>query len=168
MARGIRGLFYGPLGMGRGIFYRLLMTRVCVNFRKLGTILTGFLLGAALLCVISMIQKMIAHYDPWTLKGYIVPLLFGGSSGGVIVYYCFKVRALNRALVKRVNRLESFLLICAGCKKIREPGSDSRDPHSWQEIESYISDRTASQFSHGICPDCIEKWYGAEYVPKRP
>jgi hypothetical protein len=31
---------------------------------------------------------------------------------------------------------------------------------SWEIMEAYISARTATQFSHGICPECRQKLYG--------
>jgi len=113
----------------------------------------------------SVIQKIIAGYNPLLPEGYIIPVLFGGSSGSIIVYSFLKVKTLNKALLQRVNRLESFLPICSNCKKIRKPGSDPKDNNSWEQVESYISDRTASQFSHSICPACSEKLYGNEYLP---
>jgi len=52
-----------------------------------------------------------------------------------------------------VKTLQGFLPICAACKNIRN------DQGYWEQIEKYISDRSEAQFSHGICPDCIEKLY---------
>jgi hypothetical protein len=37
------------------------------------------------------------------------------------------------------------------CKKIRD------DENYWHAVESYISQQTGSNFSHGICPECFEK-----------
>ncbi|MHC4909937.1 MAG: response regulator [Planctomycetota bacterium] len=61
-----------------------------------------------------------------------------------------RVAELEAALGE-VKRLSGLLPICAYCKRIRE-GDDY-----WQQVESYISDRTEAQFSHGVCPDCFEK-----------
>jgi len=52
--------------------------------------------------------------------------------------------------VERLRALESNLPICSYCKKIRN------DSSYWEQIESYISDRTGTLFSHAICPDCFE------------
>lgn len=59
---------------------------------------------------------------------------------------------LQKAL-SEVKKLSGFLPICASCKKIRD------DEGYWQQIESYIMDRSEAQFSHGICPDCARKLY---------
>ena len=71
-----------------------------------------------------------------------------------------EVGKLNAKLQLRVNTLESFLPICANCKKIRKPDSDPKEMDSWEHIETYISQRTSSLFSHGICPECMEELYG--------
>lgn len=50
----------------------------------------------------------------------------------------------------QVKQLEKFLPICAYCKKIRD------DHNYWEQLESYISRHTDSEFSHGVCPDCYQ------------
>jgi CheY-like chemotaxis protein len=71
-----------------------------------------------------------------------------------------RVLSLQRQLAKRVDELQTALSqvkqlaglvpICCYCKRIRS------DQNYWQQIESYISTRTAVQFSHGICPGCFD------------
>ena len=51
--------------------------------------------------------------------------------------------------------LKAILPICANCKKIR----DEQD--SWVDIEVYIRDRSKTEFSHGICPECMKEHYPA-------
>ncbi|MFC1556098.1 PAS domain S-box protein [candidate division KSB1 bacterium] len=63
------------------------------------------------------------------------------------------ISELQQAL-KEVKTLKDFIPICASCKKIRD------DKGFWSQIESYISEQTGSQFSHGICPDCRDDIYG--------
>jgi PAS domain S-box-containing protein len=62
---------------------------------------------------------------------------------------------LQKAL-SEVKKLSGFLPICASCKKIRD------DTGYWNEIERYISERSGTQFSHSICPDCMRKLYPEE------
>lgn len=64
------------------------------------------------------------------------------------------IRLLNSALLK-VQTLEELLPICSYCKRIRKPDSDHARPESWQQLEVYISERTSSSFTHGICPTCL-------------
>ena len=50
------------------------------------------------------------------------------------------------------SRLLSGLLpICAYCKRIR------RDDNYWQQLEGYIAEHSEADFSHGVCPTCLEK-----------
>jgi hypothetical protein len=52
---------------------------------------------------------------------------------------------------EQVKRLEGIIPICMYCKKIRD------DKESWLQMEQYISEHSEALFSHGVCPDCIEK-----------
>src|SRR6185436_2655112 len=61
-----------------------------------------------------------------------------------------RVAELQEALV-RVKQLRGLLPICSYCKRIRS------DENYWQQVETYIADRTDAEFSHGICPPCLEK-----------
>ena len=58
---------------------------------------------------------------------------------------------------ERVKVLESFLPICAYCKKIRDEAGKTGEKGSWVEIEQYITLQTDTDFSHGICPDCYSR-----------
>jgi len=62
------------------------------------------------------------------------------------------IHQLQDALTK-VKTLSGLLPICASCKKIRD------DKGYWNQIESYIRDRSEAEFSHGICPECMKKLY---------
>src|SRR3954466_15475313 len=64
-----------------------------------------------------------------------------------------RLRVAERILgfTTEVRQLESFLPICGYCKKVRD------DHNYWQQIEEYINTRTGTNFSHGVCPDCIER-----------
>ena len=58
---------------------------------------------------------------------------------------------LQEALAK-VKTLSGLVPICAWCKKIRD------DRGFWNEVEVYVQSRSDATFSHGVCPDCREKW----------
>ena len=63
---------------------------------------------------------------------------------------------LQQAL-DQVRTLEALLPICSYCHKIRD------DQGYWNHLEVYIHERTGTQFSHGLCPDCARKYY-AEWL----
>jgi sigma-B regulation protein RsbU (phosphoserine phosphatase) len=56
-----------------------------------------------------------------------------------------------QAALSNVKQLQGLLPICSYCKRIRG------DDQYWQQVESYIADRSDAQFSHGICPTCYVK-----------
>ena len=64
--------------------------------------------------------------------------------------------------ISKVKTLSGMLPICTTCKKIRD------DDGYWNRIEKYIMDRSEAEFSHSICPDCMEKLYGGEDWYKAP
>jgi YesN/AraC family two-component response regulator len=66
------------------------------------------------------------------------------------------VRELREALA-RVKQLSGLLPICSHCKRIRKADG------GWQQIEVYIRDHAEVDFSHGICPNCIEKYYPKQW-----
>ena len=59
---------------------------------------------------------------------------------------------LSQAL-QEVKVLRGFIPICASCKKIRD------DKGYWQQIETYIQDHSEALFSHGMCQECMKRFY---------
>jgi hypothetical protein len=88
-------------------------------------------------------------------------------SFAVLVHIISRTKALlqtEKQLVSRlqealgqVKELSGLLPICASCKKVRD------DKGYWEQIESYIQQRTKADFSHSLCPECETKLY-----PGRP
>src|SRR4029434_1546856 len=66
-----------------------------------------------------------------------------------------RVRELEEALA-RVKQLQGLLPICSYCKKVRD------DQNYWQQVETYIEGHSDAQFTHGICPDCRQKFVEPE------
>jgi len=62
------------------------------------------------------------------------------------------ISELTESLAK-IKTLNGLPPICCSCKKIRDNGG------YWHKIESYISGHTQAEFTHGICPDCMETLY---------
>ncbi len=53
-----------------------------------------------------------------------------------------------------VKNLSGLLPICAQCKSIRD------DKGYWNQLETYIEQHSAAQFSHGMCENCSDELYG--------
>jgi response regulator RpfG family c-di-GMP phosphodiesterase len=61
------------------------------------------------------------------------------------------ISQLKEALAE-IKTLKGFIPICASCKKIRD------DEGYWDQLEAYISKHTDAVFTHGLCPECVEKY----------
>jgi DNA-binding response OmpR family regulator len=59
---------------------------------------------------------------------------------------------LQDALIQ-VKLLSGLLPICSGCKKIRD------NEGYWSQVESYIQQHSEATFTHGMCPECLKKYY---------
>jgi hypothetical protein len=70
------------------------------------------------------------------------------------------IRQLQTAMAE-VHTLSGLLPICASCKKIRDGANQ------WHNVESYIADRSTAQFSHGLCPDCVDRLYPSKRQPNQ-
>jgi hypothetical protein len=55
--------------------------------------------------------------------------------------------------VSELIQLKSLLPICMHCKRIRN------DEGYWSDVTVYFNERLDVDFSHGICNDCMEKFY---------
>jgi hypothetical protein len=53
--------------------------------------------------------------------------------------------------------LRSLMPICAWCKKIRN------DQNYWESVEQYLHKHFDADFTHGICPECVQKHHPEVY-----
>ena len=52
---------------------------------------------------------------------------------------------------KKVIRTE-FIPICCNCKKIRDESGN------WESSDAYFAPNIDAKFTHGLCPDCVDKF----------
>jgi DNA-binding NtrC family response regulator len=57
---------------------------------------------------------------------------------------------LQQAL-SQVKTLRGILPICGRCKRIRN------DEGYWSEVELFVKEHSEAEFSHGFCPDCLQR-----------
>jgi PAS domain S-box-containing protein len=69
------------------------------------------------------------------------------------------IKDLQYAL-DNIKTLQGLIPICANCKKIRD------DKGYWNQVEGYIMKHTGATFTHGCCPECMEKLYGYRNMKK--
>lgn len=60
-----------------------------------------------------------------------------------------------------LKQLRGLLRICAKCKKVLN------EENLWISVEKYIEGHSEAEFSHGLCPECMEKMYGDKEWFKR-
>ena len=53
--------------------------------------------------------------------------------------------------LKEIKTLKGLIPVCAWCRKMRD------DRGYWKKVETYLEEHTDASFSHGICPECLEK-----------
>lgn len=53
--------------------------------------------------------------------------------------------------LNHIKTLQGLLPICAWCKRVRD------DEGYWDQVEAYFHKYTGIDFTHGICPECLEK-----------
>ena len=58
--------------------------------------------------------------------------------------------------LKEIKTLKGFVPICSSCKKIRD------DKGYWNQLEAYLEKHSDASFSHSMCPECNDKFYGDE------
>ncbi len=72
----------------------------------------------------------------------------------VITFIVLKlVHIAVRRYQNKIDTLSGIVPICSFCKQIRD------DKGYWNQVEAYLAAHTEAEFSHGICPGCMEKHY---------
>lgn len=64
------------------------------------------------------------------------------------------LRLANQELqdaLSKIKTLKGLIPICAWCKKVRD------DQGYWNILETYIKEHSNADFTHGICPECMER-----------
>ena len=63
--------------------------------------------------------------------------------------------------ITEMTRLKAIIPICSQCKRIRN------EAEYWEQVDKYFHEHTGVDFSHGLCPTCLEQVYG-EYLRADP
>ena len=94
----------------------------------------------------SFIEEVDPDNPEWKLLGEVLSMMWSNN------------RQIAAQFLQ-IKTLQGLLPMCASCKKIRD------DDGYWNKVESYLSQRSDVQFSHGICPDCQRKYYPELFEP---
>lgn len=96
----------------------------------------------------------------WTLigvnvLGWSVSRQLQVSKRGLFIAHRHEVAArknLEEAL-RELKTLRGIIPICAHCKSVRG------DAGAWEQLEMYVMRHSDAEFSHGICPVCIDEHF---------
>lgn len=55
--------------------------------------------------------------------------------------------------ITEISLLKNIIPICMHCKKVRD------DQQYWQQVEGYFHHFIGVEFSHGVCPECMQQFY---------
>jgi len=54
--------------------------------------------------------------------------------------------------IASIKTLKGLIPICSWCRKLRD------DQGYWKRLEEYLSENTGAELTHGMCPECYEKY----------
>lgn len=134
-----------PLGIACGILYTgaVLMAQQSRNSRLIvwvATISTVLTIAKYLLAPLGETAQWVVLTNR-TLSVYVI---------WVTALMALKI---NRQHTEEVKSLSGMLPICAWCKNIRN------DQGYWTQLEKFLNEHTEAEFSHAICPGCMEKHF---------
>jgi phosphoserine phosphatase RsbU/P len=67
------------------------------------------------------------------------------------IYMRLRVAARILDFTTQIRVLKELIPICMYCKRVRD------DTDYWQQVDTYIHTCTGTNFSHGICPTCLDQ-----------
>jgi hypothetical protein len=102
---------------------------------------------------LAQLAFMILERHPASLTTLVALTVFRGTVIIVMALGFARLAEHERALNDEVQMLKGLLPICSFCKSIRNQEGE------WEHLERYISRRSETEFSHGICPSCHKVHY---------
>lgn len=120
--------------------------------QRVRSFLRGMVLLLAFFSLAYAALAVVQSFSVRHLNDHLVVLVL--TSGALFAWLSL---SLSTQLLREIERtLRGVIPICACCKKVRREQGSSTNPDDWQRIESYISERSSVDFSHGYCPECYE------------
>lgn len=101
---------------------------------------------------VPALADLLSHEAAQAVTFLVFPATMAVLVIGLTVLNQQRVETDLRASMEEVHTLQGIIPICAQCKKVRE-GAD------WTRIEAYVQQHTGAEFSHGICPECLDRLY---------
>ena len=92
------------------------------------------------------------HKENAYSKGYEDLLEQFSAMLGAHLQLFYQKKALEKQL-EELKVLRGIIPICMKCKKVRN------DDGYWEQVETYVHQRSHANFSHGVCPECAGVMY---------
>jgi hypothetical protein len=125
------------------------------------SILRHEVFGFSLMIVLSWLAELlrVPHYlfgEPFTpnwhralLRSLVVLAVWGW------VYW------VTKKMLKRLHYLEEFLQTCSWCRRVCHEGE-------WLTVDEYFNSKFATRTTHGMCPECSQKWLTERHTGQPP
>jgi hypothetical protein len=105
-------------------------------------------LAVAMLCTVLTILAYV--FSP---QGGIPTIVISNHVISVVAMWMAATLALiHIRLVAENAELRGLFPICSYCKQIRD------DDGAWHKLETYLHRHAGVEFSHGMCPSCLEQY----------
>ncbi|MCB2191939.1 MAG: hypothetical protein KQI62_10265 [Deltaproteobacteria bacterium] len=112
----------------------------------LGFAVAGCLLAGGLsLFWLAWTDGDISHWD------HLVPTALLGAVCGLLTARLLPLRRETKPL---------WLRLCMHCHAVNPDSDQTPLSHDWVPVDQYLEKSLNAQVSHGICPDCVGKYYG--------
>lgn len=145
-----------PVGVVVGVLYTTLVLLSMWSPRR-----RFILLVAAVVSVLAEVGFLLSPGDPnWMAVSNRVLSLFTIWAVAVLAFLHKRDQEERERLIfdlqdslAHIKTLRGLLPICVSCKKVRNGQG------YWKSIDTYVSERSETQITHGICPDCFTHYY---------
>ncbi|HOK05099.1 MAG TPA: cache domain-containing protein [Victivallales bacterium] len=97
-----------------------------------------------------IVEQEEEHVIKKIFNAFLLNLFICSIISTIVMILCFITFKIYK---KEIELLRGIIPICCICKKIRD------DKGYWNQVEDYISQHSNALFTHGICPECMEKHY---------
>lgn len=121
----------------------------------IGSIVTFMLSAHA--DILETVIEFTHKHEEWELDEIFITSLFLA-----IALAIFSIRRWNdlHKTLSELKYIQGILPVCAGCGAVKDRAGN------WHEWQSYLNEHTEAVLSHGLCPDCVKKFYGEKYLEK--
>ena len=138
---------------------RLLCVVPAVTFMEKNSRLTRIILyqnlGFLAIIVVCFFNELL-NLPSLIFSGHPFAFVYRRSTLELLLFLAIwlLVNKSTRRLLKRVRQLESFLRVCAWCRRIDYKGE-------WMPLEEFMEQGFDTPTTHGICPECLSRQKGA-------